>query len=72
MVESGATFLSIKASTILDKYVGETEKLVSAIFSLSRKLAPTIIFIDEIETVLRKRGGSSSQDHSVLQSMQVD
>lgn len=39
----------------MDKYLGESDRLVSALFSLSRKLAPTIVFIDEIETVLKKR-----------------
>lgn len=66
--ESGATFLNIKASSIMDKYVGESDKTVSAIFRLGRKLAPTVIFIDEIDTVLRKRGGF---DNSAVQSMQV-
>jgi ATP-dependent 26S proteasome regulatory subunit len=62
--------MNIKASSILSKYIGESDKMVSAIFRLGRKLAPTVIFIDEIDTVLRKR---SSFDNSggAVQSMQV-
>ncbi len=67
--ESGATFLNIKASSIMDKYLGESDKMVSAIFRVARKLAPTVVFIDEIDTVLRKRGGDMNNSH--VQSMQV-
>jgi len=67
--ESGATFLNLKASSIMDKYLGETDKMVSAIFRLGRKLAPAVLFIDEIETVLKKRE-SGPFANAGLQSMQ--
>ena len=70
IIESGATFMNIKASNIMNKYVGESDKMVSAIFRLGRKLAPTVIFIDEIDTVLRKRS-SFDNSNGTLQSMQV-
>ena len=60
--------MNIKASSIMDKYLGESDKMVSAIFRVARKLAPTVVFIDEIDTVLRKRGGL---DNAGVQSMQV-
>lgn len=53
----------------MDKYLGESDKMVSAIFRVARKLAPTVVFIDEIDTVLRKRGGGL--DNAGVQSMQV-
>ena len=55
VAESGATFISVKASNLIDKYVGESDKLVAALFKIARKLAPTVIFIDEIETMLKRR-----------------
>ncbi|GJJ73230.1 hypothetical protein EMPS_05588 [Entomortierella parvispora] len=55
---SGARMLEIKASDIFDMYVGEGEKNVSAMFSLARKLAPCVIFLDEVDSIFRARGSS--------------
>ncbi|KAI5837996.1 P-loop containing nucleoside triphosphate hydrolase protein [Morchella snyderi] len=58
--ESGACFINLHISTLTEKWYGDSNKLVSAVFTLARKLQPTIVFIDEIDAVLRSR---SSQDH---------
>ena len=67
--ESGAFFLSIRMSTIMDKWYGESNKLADAIFSLANKLQPCIIFIDEIDSFLRDR---SSSDHEVSAMLKAE
>ncbi|KAF9001481.1 P-loop containing nucleoside triphosphate hydrolase protein, partial [Cyathus striatus] len=53
--ECGARMLAIKPSDIMDCYVGESEKLVNAVFSLAYRLAPCLIFIDELDSLFRRR-----------------
>ncbi|KAG5278376.1 hypothetical protein AALO_G00098290 [Alosa alosa] len=54
-MESNATFFNISAASLTSKYVGEGEKLVRALFAVSRELQPSIIFIDEIDSLLCER-----------------
>ncbi|KAK5144999.1 hypothetical protein LTR04_001418 [Oleoguttula sp. CCFEE 6159] len=60
--ESKSTFFAISASSLTSKYLGESEKLVRALFSLAKALAPSIIFVDEIDSLLSARGGSSEHE----------
>ncbi|RDB26848.1 Protein MSP1 [Hypsizygus marmoreus] len=57
-LECKARMLQIKPSDIADKYVGETDKLVRAVFTLARRLAPCVIFIDELDALFGSRGTS--------------
>lgn len=52
--------LSFKVTSLLDKWYGESQKRTAAIFSLARKLQPSIIFIDEIDSFMRTR---QNDDH---------
>ncbi|KAJ7366252.1 P-loop containing nucleoside triphosphate hydrolase protein [Mycena albidolilacea] len=67
--ESGATFINIAASVLTNKWFGESNKLVAALFKLARKTQPSIIFIDEIDSFLRER---SSGDHEVTGMMKAE
>ncbi|XP_020866694.1 uncharacterized protein LOC9327621 isoform X2 [Arabidopsis lyrata subsp. lyrata] len=60
--EAGANFISITGSTLTSKWFGDAEKLTKALFSFATKLAPVIIFVDEIDSLLGARGGSSEHE----------
>ncbi len=58
-----SNFISIKGPELLSKWVGESEKGVREIFRKARMAAPCIIFFDEIDALVPKRGGGSSDSH---------
>lgn len=60
--ESKSVFFAISASSLTSKYLGESEKLVRALFAIAKALAPSIIFVDEIDSLLGSRGGSSEHE----------
>ncbi|CEF65449.1 AAA+ ATPase domain and ATPase, AAA-type, core domain and P-loop containing nucleoside triphosphate hydrolase domain-containing protein [Strongyloides ratti] len=59
--ECGCRFINCDMSIMMDKYYGESQKMISALFSLAQKLQPVIIFIDEIESFLRTRNETDNE-----------
>ncbi|KAH8125381.1 hypothetical protein LI328DRAFT_74344 [Trichoderma asperelloides] len=53
--DSGANMLEVSGASINDKWVGESEKLIRAVFTLAKKLTPCVVFIDEADSLLASR-----------------
>jgi spastin len=67
--ESRATFFSISAASLTSKWMGESEKLVRALFRVAEARAPSIIFIDEIDSIL---GARSSGEHESSRRLKTE
>lgn len=61
--ESECNFISIKGPEIISKWVGESEKGIREVFRKARQAAPSIIFFDEIDALVPKRGSYSDATH---------
>lgn len=62
--QGGLNFLHIRGTDIYSKYVGESEKAIARAFARARQSAPSILFMDEIDTVTASRdqgGGHGTQ-----------
>merc|ERR1712071_482442 len=70
--EGCASFLSVDASSVENKWLGESEKNAKAVFTLARRLAPCVIFLDEVDSLLSSReGGSDDSAHGTLTSVKT-
>lgn len=60
------TFISVNLSTLVDMYLGQSEKLGRAVFTLAEKLHPSIIFIDEVDALFGNRDDASRSTHQTV------
>ena len=58
--DSGVNFISVQASNILSRYLGESERALREIFRIAKQAAPSIIYVDEIEALFPERSENSS------------
>jgi transitional endoplasmic reticulum ATPase len=61
--ESRANFISVKGPEVLSKWVGESEKAIREIFKKAKQASPSIVFLDEIDSIAPRRSMGSSDSH---------
>ena len=65
-----ATFFSVKVSDMLSKYFGESTKLISALYAAAGRLSPSVIFLDEFESLSTPRGsGDSGAERRIVSTL---
>jgi SpoVK/Ycf46/Vps4 family AAA+-type ATPase len=60
--ESGAAFLELSLSSLSSKWFGDSVRAVRGAFSLAEKLAPSVLFVDEVDSLLGRRGAAKEHE----------
>jgi len=61
-----SSFFSISAASVFQMYLGESERIVRELFEIARQKSPAVIFIDEIDAMVGKRGTQTGVSERVL------
>jgi transitional endoplasmic reticulum ATPase len=59
--EAEANFIATKSSDLLSKWYGESEQQIARLFARARQVAPTVVFIDELDSLVPARGGGMGE-----------
>jgi|TARA_B110000091_G_scaffold50038_1_gene55118 katanin p60 ATPase-containing subunit A1 len=61
---AGIHFFNTSAASLVSKYRGDSEKLVKTLFAVARHWSPSVVFIDEIDALVKARGGPTEHEGS--------
>ena len=67
-----ATFFGISAASLGSKWIGEGEKLVRALFAVATVLAPSVVFVDEVDALLSARKGGEGGEHEASRRLKTE
>lgn len=66
--QSESTFFSISASSLTSKWIGEGEKMVRALFAVAAAKQPSVVFVDEVDSLLCQR---NENEHESTRRLKV-